>query len=218
MGKKLKLIIFDLDGTLMNAYKAVELSLNFTLCSLGLPIQNKDTIRRSVGWGDRNLLQRFLPPSNIEKALRIYRRHHSQALKVGTKFLPGAKALLEKLFRDNYLLAVASNRPTKFSLIALNHLKIRKYFDYILCADKLKQGKPHPEILKQILQKLNVSLDESLYVGDMTIDVETGNNAGVKTVAVLTGSSSIQEINRKKPFKVIKNISKLTSIINHLNK
>ena len=217
MGKSLKLIIFDLDGTLINAYKAVELSVNFTMQKLDLPSQSKDTIRRSVGWGDRNLLERFVKPSELAKALKIYRRHHSKALKIGTKFLPGAKKLLEKLYSEKYLLAVASNRPTKFSLIALNHLKVQKYFAYILCADKLRQGKPHPEILNQILSKLNVLRSEALYVGDMTIDVETGNNAGIKTVAVLTGSSSLGEIKKRKPFKIIRKISKLTSIINNLN-
>src|SRR3990167_4287263 len=107
MTRRIKLIIFDLDGTLMNAYPAVEASINFTLKELGLPVQNKDKIRRAVGWGDRQLLARFV----------------------------------EDLKRKKYRLALATNRPTKFSLIALKYLKIKKYFDYILCSDKLKHGK-----------------------------------------------------------------------------
>lgn len=218
MERKIKLIIFDLDGTLMNAYPAVEASINFTLKKLGLPLQNKDKIRRAVGWGDRQLLTRFVGEKRVEGALKIYRRHHAQALKTGTRFLPGAKRLIGDLKQNNYRLAVASNRPTKFSLIALKHLKIKKYFDYILCADKLRQGKPHPAILLRILKELKVNRSQTLYVGDMTIDVQTGNCAGVKTVAVLTGSSSSQEVKILKPFGVIKKISELIPIINELNR
>jgi len=211
--RKIKLIIFDLDGTLMNAYPAVEASVNFTLKKLGLPIQNKDKIRRAVGWGDRELLTQFVGERKVEQALKIYRTHHAQALKTGTRFLPGAKQLIGDLKRKKYQLAVASNRPIKFSLIALKYLKIKKYFDYILCADKLKHGKPHPQILIQILKRLKVKPQEALYVGDMTIDVQTGHRAGVKTVAVLTGSCSLSEIKPLHPFRIIKKISQLPTIL-----
>ena len=181
------------------------------------PLQKKETIRRAVGWGDRELLTRFVGKENVERALKIYRRHHVMALKTGTRLLPGAKRLISDLKREKYKLAVASNRPTKFSIIALQYLKIKKCFDYILCADKLKRGKPHPQILFQILEKLKVSRVETLYVGDMTIDVQTGNRAGVKTVAVLTGSCSMSDIKPLKPFRIIKKISQLVPIINELN-
>ena len=202
----------------MDAYAAVESSVNFTFKHLGFPPCDAQTIRRSVGWGDRHLLEGFVGPRNIEKALRIYRRHHAQALKQGTKFLPGAKALLEELKKQNYKLAIASNRPTKFSLIALRHLKIKKYFDYILCADKLTHGKPHPEILILILKKLGVQPSQALYVGDMTIDVETGTRAGVKTIGVATGSSRYKELKQLKPFQIIKRVDQVLKILNHLNK
>src|SRR3989338_3662852 len=218
MTRRIKLIIFDLDGTLVNAYPAVEASINFTLKELGLPVQNKDKIRRAVGWGDRQLLARFVEEKKVEGSLKIYRRHHAQALKTGTRFLPGAKRLIDDLKRKKYRLALATNRPTKFSLIALKYLKIKKYFDYILCADKLKHGKPHPQILIQILKRLKTKPQEALYVGDMTIDVQTGNRAGVKTVVVLTGSCSPKEIKVLKPFRMIKRISQLTPIINEHNR
>ena len=201
----------------MNAYPAVEASVNFTLKKLGLPTQNKDKIRRAVGWGDRELLTRFVGERNVERALKIYRQHHAQALKTGTRFLPGAKRLIGDLKRKKYKLAVASNRPTKFSFIALEYLKIKKYFDWILCADELKHGKPHPQILIQILKRLNVKPREALYVGDMTIDVQTGNSAGVKTVAVLTGSCSFNEVKSFHPFRIIKRISQLIQIIDEMN-
>ena len=217
MDKKIQLIIFDLDGTLVNAYRAVAASINFTLKKLNCPLQNDETIKRSVGWGDRNLLSRFVGADQIEPALTIYRRHHAQALLNGTTFLPGAKKILQDFKKEGYQLAVASNRPTRFTQIIIRHLKMNRLFNKILCADKLKAGKPDPSILFTIIKQLKQKKSETLYVGDMTIDVETGNRAGIPTVAVLTGSSTQAEIEKLCPYRVISNISELKKVLSEIN-
>ena len=212
----IKLVIFDLDGTLMNAYPAVLRSINYTLKKLGFQKRNYDTIRRAVGWGDSSLLRGFVGADNLKKAIAIYRPHHALALKTGTTLLPGAKNVLNKLKRRGYLLAVASNRPTRFSLIALHYLKIKSYFDYVLCADKVKKGKPAPDIFQQILKKFSLKPREALYVGDMTIDVVAGKKAKIPTAAVLTGSCSRAEIARLKPKWIIKDVSQIPDILDTL--
>jgi phosphoglycolate phosphatase len=166
-----------------------------------------------VGWGDANLLKPFVTSKDLEKALSLYRKHHKTSLVRYSKLLPHAAMVLRNLKNDNYKLAVASNRPTKFSLILIRHLKLKDYFDYILCADKLKQGKPHPEILHQIMRKLLVRPEETLYVGDMVIDAKAGRAAGVRTVIVTTGSSHLTEIKKEKPYRVIHNISALLELV-----
>ncbi len=213
----IKLVIFDLDGTLINAYPAVEKSVNHTLKSMGLRKRGFDTIRRSVGWGDSHLLKGFVGESRLKVALSIYRPHHAQALKKGTRLLPGAKKVLIQLKKKGVLLSVASNRPTRFSLIALNYLKIRKYFDYILCADKVKKGKPSADIFFRILKRFQLKPAQALYVGDMTIDVMAGKKANIRTVAVLTGSCSRKEIAKWLPARIIKNISLLPKAFESLN-
>jgi len=206
---KPKLIIFDLDGTLINAYPAIIRSFNYTLRKLGYPPQDKLTIRRAVGWGDENLLKPFIKLNDLKKALKIYRKHHKNALIKESFLFNKVKKLLVYLKNKNYLLAVASNRPTKFSLILLKHLKIKKYFDYILCADKLKHIKPHPEILNKIMQRFSVSSSQTVYVGDMAIDAQAGRRAKVKTIIVTTGSSTKEEIKKQKPYRIISQISEL---------
>jgi phosphoglycolate phosphatase len=203
---KYKLVIFDLDGTLVDAYQAVSKSLNYTLTSFDLSPIDDETIKRSVGWGDRNLISRFVPANTLEKALKIYRRHHAKTLHQGVSFLPHAKRVLEALDKNGYKLAVASNRPTKFTKIILKELNALIYFDKVLCADKVKRGKPAPDILLNIMKTLRCKPQETLYVGDMMIDAEAGTRAGIKTVAVLTGSCKRKDITPYKPYKIIKSI------------
>lgn len=209
----IKLIIFDLDGTLVDAYKAVASSLNYALKCVGLSPLNSGQIKRSVGWGDKNLVRRFVPARQLETTLSIYRKHHRQALKKGTKFLPGAKKILFQLKKQGYRLAIASNRPSPFVRIILKHLNVDHVFDYVLGGDQVKAPKPAPEMLKKILKRFSLKPSQALYVGDMTIDAETAYRAKVKNIIVLTGSSRRSEIIPLGPFKIIKRLEVLPSIL-----
>ena len=206
---KIKLVIFDLDGTLADAYEAISASVNWTLQKLGHKKSSYLKIRKAVGWGDRRLLAAFLPEKDIDRALLIYRRHHRVSLKKYSRILPYSKGVLDYLRGNKIKAAIASNRPTEFTNILLNSLGIKGCFDYVLCADKLVEGKPNPEILLKIMRELKIDPRETLYVGDMVIDVETGRNAGVRVAAVLGGSSTLAEIKKARPFKIIKSLASL---------
>ncbi|MDD2752537.1 MAG: HAD hydrolase-like protein, partial [Candidatus Omnitrophica bacterium] len=104
--KNIKLVIFDLDGTLINAFTAINRSFNYTMRNLGYPRQNSLTIRRAVGWGDKNLLKPFLLAKDLPQATLIYRRHHKKALISGSRLYPGARKLLNFLRLKGYKLAV----------------------------------------------------------------------------------------------------------------
>jgi HAD superfamily hydrolase (TIGR01509 family) len=209
----IQLVIFDLDGTLINAYPAIIRSLNYVMGELGYPKQDALLIRRAVGWGDEKLLAPFVSPKDLKKALSLYRRHHKKSLIQDSQLSPGAGVLLSRLKAKGYKLAVASNRPTKFSWILIRHLKIGRYFDYVLCADKLKNRKPHPEILNKILAKFSLKPKEALYVGDMCIDIQAGRRAKVKTIAVATGSNNRQELKRVKPYRIVNKVVSLNNIL-----
>ncbi len=209
----IKLIIFDLDGTLVDAYPAIISSFNYTMQKLKLPVQDALTIRRAVGWGDENLLRPFIKEKDKSYALSIYRKHHKLALLKESRLFPGVYKLLAYLKNKGYRLAVASNRPSRFSWILISHLKLKKYFDYVLCADKLKHIKPHPEIINKIMQRFALRPEQALYVGDMTIDAQAGRRAKVKTVIVTTGSSTKSEIKKEGPYRIIAKISELLKIL-----
>lgn len=211
--QKIRLVIFDLDGTLVDAYPAITSSFNYAMQSLGYPARSPGVIRRAVGWGDENLLKPFIKQKDLARALRLYRNHHKTALLEGSRLFPKVIGLLNYLKDKGYLLAVASNRPTKFSRILMRHLEIDKYFDYVLCADKLKHGKPHPEMLNSIRRHFSFKINQVLYAGDMAIDAMAGQRAGIKTVIVTTGSSSLPEVKKERPYRLIRMISGLLEIL-----
>lgn len=211
--ERIKLIIFDLDGTLVDAYAAITSSFNYTMQRLNYPRQSAWIIRRAVGWGDQNLLKPFLNLKDLEIALTIYRKHHCIALIIKSRLFAKAEKILIYLKKKGYKLAIASNRPTKFSWILIRHLKIAKYFDYVLCADSLKHIKPHPEILNKIMQRFSLRPRQTLYVGDMAIDAQAARRAKVKTIIVTTGSSTKQEIKKERPYRIIKKINELLQVL-----
>lgn len=212
-----KLVIFDLDGTLVDAYEAIIKSMHFTLNKTGYPPAASKRICRAVGWGDKKLLAAFIKEEDLDAALTIYRAHHRGSLKKYSQLLPFTKRVLEYLSRRGVRIAIASNRPTVFTHILVGHLKIKKYFDYILCADKLSEGKPYPEILFKIMKRLKAKASETVFVGDMAVDVQTAHNANVKAIAVLTGSSALAEIKKAKPFIIIKSLAFLKNYLSRFD-
>jgi phosphoglycolate phosphatase len=183
------------------------------LGQMGRPPVDGESIKRAVGWGVRSLLETFVAKEDLGRALSIYRQHHAQALKSTTSWLPGAKDLVKTLKARGYKLAIASNRPTRFTHIILKHLHVDRAFDRVLCADRVIHPKPNPEMLVKILADCSLEPEEALYVGDMTIDIETGHAAGVKTVAVVTGSSRREEMAPLKPFAIVDRVMEVAGIL-----
>jgi phosphoglycolate phosphatase len=204
-----KLFIFDLDGTLADAYKAIEKSLNFTLQNLGLKKVSFDEAKRKVGRGDKAFMETFFPGSSQKKALLIYRAHHKKALKSYSKLRPYAKELLRNLKRKDKLTAIASNRPSVYTNLILRALGIKKYFDFVLCADDIKSNKPNPKILKVILKKFKVKRSEAVFVGDMDIDLETAKRAKIDVVFIKGGSSHLHAVREYKNKKVINSLKEI---------
>lgn len=213
MLRGIKLVIFDLDGTLVDAYDAIAASFNYTMRRMNLSARSYLTIKRAVGWGDRGLLCPFVPAEKLEAALKIYQAHHKKSLLKKIHLLPGAEYILNYLQGKGYKLAIASNRPKAFSQIVIRRLKLGRFFDYILCGDQLKNPKPQPDIILRIMRRFSVKRKQTLYVGDMTIDVITGKNAKVNTIAVTTGSSSKKELAKLKPLILLPSLAKLVNIL-----
>ncbi len=208
-----KVIIFDLDGTIVDAYKAIHESINFTLKEFGYPPVSEGRAKKTVGLGDVNFIRAFFKDKDVEGALKIYRHHHKSSLVKYSKAKPGAKKVLGLLKKRGYKLAVASNRPKRFSNILLKCLDLKKYFSVVMCGKNKEDIKPKPTLLLAIMRRLKCNREDAAYVGDMTIDVQAGRNAGVKTIAVTGGSSTRAELKRVGPSKIISSLKEILKFV-----
>lgn len=208
---KKSLFIFDLDGTLIDAYQAIWETLLYTLNALGYEQVDFETAKRAVGYGDKNYIPRFFKPQHIEQARKIYREYHLKNLNGKVHLLPGARQILEKLHKNKRLITIASNRPSESGLAIIENLGIINFFSNMVFGDQVQQQKPHPDMILRLIEEGGVKTEHTVFIGDMTIDVFTGKNAGVDTIVVPTGSSSREELVESKPtwlcnslFEVIK--------------
>jgi len=209
-----KLYIFDLDGTLADAYHAIEKSLNFTLKKIGLPTVSYLEAKRKVGRGDRIFMETFFPKESIKRALKIYRAHHKEAVLTHTRLKPNAKKILHTLRHRGKITAIASNRPSYFTNLILKALGISKYFNLVLCADQLKCNKPNPRILNTIVKKFALKKQDAVFVGDMDIDLKTAKRAKIDFVFIRGGSTPLSAIRKHKDIRIINSLKEILGLYN----
>ena len=187
-----KLVIFDLDGTLLNTIADLAEATNHALRICGYPTHPTDAYRFFVGNGINKLFERALPDRerSQENILRIrslfipyYNEHNADY----SRPYPGIPQLLKRIQEKGMLIAVASNKYQEAT-----HKLITQYFPEISFAQIFGQregvpSKPDPSVVNEIIQKTGTEKSNVVYVGDSCVDMETGINAQVTTIGVSWG-------------------------------
>ncbi|MCM8833635.1 MAG: HAD family hydrolase [Candidatus Omnitrophica bacterium] len=210
---KKKIAIFDLDGTLIDAYNSIYKTIDFISEKIKFKRFDYETVKRSVGGGDQKLILTLFGQKYLEIAHNLYRENYLKFLPGNVKLLKGCVEILNELKNRDIKIALATNR-SKFCVNSLlKEAEIENYFDIIMCADDVKNPKPNPEIIFKILQTSNFKKEKSFYVGDMDIDYETGKNAGVDTYILLTGSSKKDDFLKYKNPLIFDNLIELKKFL-----
>ena len=208
--RKISLIVYDFDGTLVDTLFDITDSVNLTLADLSLPQLPREAIRKYVGKGVERLMSQTLEGysfTDIPQAVAIFKKHYSENLVHHTDFYPHGREILEHF--KNKKQAICSNKPEDFVHRILDSLNRLHYFDAIIGGDSVNSKKPDPEGLNSILEQLNVSADEAVLIGDSPVDVETGKRAGVYTCIANFGLGFPEEIATANPDCSIECLSKL---------
>ena len=211
--RKIALIVYDFDGTLVDTLFDIADSVNLTLADLSLSQLPRETIRKYVGKGVEHLMSQTLDDTDftdIPQAVSLFKKHYSENLVKHTDFYPHGRDILEHF--KNKKQAICSNKPEGFVRQILESLNGLQPFDAILGGDSVKSKKPDPEGLNSILEQLNVSADEAVLIGDSPVDIETGKRAGVYTCVVNYGLGFAEEIAAAKPDCSIDCLSELKEI------
>jgi phosphoglycolate phosphatase len=213
--KQLRLLVFDLDGTLVDSKQDLALSVNAMRTEMGLAPLSLDLIASYVGHGVTLLVRRSLGPhttsENVEKGLAFFLGYYRDHMLDHTAPYPGVAEALEKL--GGHKLAVLTNKPVIFSREMLTRLWFASYFAYIYGGNSFPQKKPHPVGLHKLMEDLRISARETLMVGDSDTDVLTGRNAGVWTCGVTYGFGA-HTLQKVSPDLVIDDLRELPPLLN----
>ncbi len=212
--KKVKLIIFDLDGTLADSKKDIAAGVNYTLGRLGMPALANRAIYGFIGDGSWQLIERALGDGRAEDiggALKIFRDYYSRHLTVTTKLYPGVRKMLE-YFKDKKK-TVVTNKFESYSYKMLGDLNALKYFDMILGSDSVERCKPDPLPLIKTMDKLGIAPQDTVMVGDGVNDILAAKNAGVASCAVGYGLESRERLMSCKPDFFIESPAGLARIL-----
>jgi 2-phosphoglycolate phosphatase len=206
-------VLFDFDGTLGDSYPAITASVNHVRALHGLSPLPEREVRRHVGRGAGYLLQHTVPAGSLEANTAAYRAHHPSVLREGTRLMPGAAEALRVLHKRGLLLGVCSNKPVDFTRELVSYLDIGTCLDVVLGPEDVPHPKPAPDMLRAGLSRLRVAAEQALYVGDMTVDIQTARAAGVCVWVVPTGSDDIETLRRAHPDRLLRDLEELSELI-----
>ena len=203
-----KLVIFDLDGTLLNTIADLALSTNYALNKVGFPTHEVEAYNFMVGNGINKLFERALPEGEKteENVLRIrkefipyYDRHNADA----SRPYPGIPELLSALQSKGIQIAVASNKYQTATQKLIAHYFPEIHFTAVLGQREGINVKPDPTIVFDILKLADVAKEEVLYVGDSGVDMQTAANAGVTACGVTWGFRPRTELEPFQPTYIV---------------
>jgi phosphoglycolate phosphatase len=202
-------IIFDFDGTLIDSYEPITESLNQVREAFGKPPLALGEVKGMVGHGLEHLIEAAIGPDKVTDGVRIFRERYATICESRTTILPQVRETLEELDRRTYQMAIATNKPSYFARDILKALDVEHLFVEVLGPNDVERPKPDPEMLEIIMSRLGLGSDETLYVGDMPLDIEVARNAGVAVYALPTGSASRDDLLARRPDRLLHKFSDL---------
>jgi phosphoglycolate phosphatase len=184
------LIIFDLDGTIVDSCEDITVAINFCLRKYGMLEFTQEEVKKMIGEGVRKFVEKVIHIRNLSHDLLndifdCFVSYYSNHVAVFTKPYPGVVETLGKL--QGIKKAIISNKLTALSVKTLSSTGLINYFDFVAGNDMFPEQKPSPLPILKTIEKFQTKKENTLIIGDSNLDIEAGKAAGIKTVAVTYG-------------------------------
>ncbi len=212
--KKIDLILFDFDGTILDSETDIVNSVNLMLKKLGLKEKKHSQIAGFIGTGVKQLIIDSLEspdPARVQEAIKIYKDFYSVHMFDNTSLYPGVVEVLEHFKGKKKV--IISNKSSEFIRMGVDKFGISKYFLKILSGDDENCRKPSPCPIINLIKEFNVSPRNSIIIGDSLFDIKSGKDAGILTCGVTYGIGKKEDVIVAKPDFVIDDIVKLKDIL-----
>ncbi len=187
----MNLLIFDLDGTLVDSKLDLVHSVNATRASMQLPPISEQLVSSYVGNGAPVLIRKALGPdasaAEIERALEYFLGYYREHMLDNTRLYPGVREALDRMFDAGNKLAVLTNKPVRFSQAIVDGLGLGEHFFRVYGGNSFEQKKPDPIGIQTLLTESGIARNRTIMVGDSGVDIRTARNASVKACGVTYG-------------------------------
>jgi phosphoglycolate phosphatase len=218
---RVKLAVFDCDGTLVDSQHSIIASMNAGFDTLGLPRADRNDIRRVVGLPLMTAIQQLLPDAStdvVEQVRAGYGKAWHQLREtdgLDEPLFPGLMPTLDQLEQDGWLLGVATGKSRRGLDGTLESHDILERFVTLQTADRAR-GKPHPEMLLNAMAETGAAPSETVMIGDTTFDIEMARNAGVIAIGVSWGYHEVEELQLAGAAKVIDSFDELAETLGQI--
>lgn len=206
-----KLLVFDLDGTLLDTLDDITDSVNFALSQFSLPPRTREEVRSFVGNGVVNLIKCASNKEDVKDIVAVFKAHYAANCAVKTKPFEGMMEAL-RIFRSRgFKLAVLSNKPDKTTQVLVKEL-FPDVFDEAMGENEAIgiKRKPDPSALLALMQKFGVSGQETAYIGDSEVDIQTAKNAGTDCISMTWGFRDEADLRKAGATMLAHNATELT--------
>ena len=221
----LRLVMFDLDGTLIDTAPEIADAVNDTLAQCGLPLVSQQQVRDWIGHGTRTLLiaalasvqgrtvQEIGADPDLPRIARIFDGHYQQRCGSSSQPYPHVVEVLDSLRAHGVHLAVVTNKEGRYTNTVLRAHQFDKRFDLVISGDTLASKKPDPAGIAHCLAHCAVTAAQALFVGDSSIDAATARNAGVPVWLLPYGYNMGQPIAACQPDRVIPDMRAVLTLL-----
>ncbi|MBV7314355.1 HAD-IIIA family hydrolase [Shewanella sp. NIFS-20-20] len=210
MQRQFDLIVFDWDGTLMDSIGKIIACVEKLAEHISVPVPEDEAIRAIIGLSLSEALATLFPEVDMPPSMmtQVYQHQFKHVELMPTPLFTGVESLLQQLTAQGYTLAVATGKSRAgldacFERTALSH-----YFAASRCSDECA-GKPHPQMLQELLAQLAVAPERAVMVGDSRLDIQMGNKAGMATIAVTYGAQTPALLALEQPTAMVDSIAQL---------
>jgi len=208
--------LFDLDGTVLYTLDDLHISANFALRQFGFPERTLAEVKAFVGNGMRKLIERSVPAGTSEdtvsKVLECFNAHYKVHCTDNTRVYDGVIDMLKSLRKSGIKTALVSNK-SDYGVQILSKQYFDGLFDFSLGYKEEIEKKPSPSGVLYVLDKLKISIDRAIYIGDSDVDVETARNAKIPCISVTWGFRSKEFIRRFSPDYTVDTPNEIIKII-----
>jgi len=213
---RFRAVIFDLDGTLTDTTPGIIEAVSIALAAVGACTPPPDQVRPLIGLPLEQMFRQLLPldsaPTTVDACITAYRSYYDRAILPHTRLFPGVLLALERCRAAGLRLAVATSKRTRLAEQALAITGARHYFDLVIGNDRVRQPKPHPEMVRLILTALQVLPQQALLAGDAVHDIAMGRAAGLVTCGVATGAADMATLREAGADHVVTNLLELAAL------